>query len=373
MLSKKTIYNQQLKCVAFEILSYQNLILNEELTSILFELIHHSDTDLPLFIAFSLKALVDEVEPPLINPITLKLQAKDIESIYSLKELQESLFSIALLINTPQELAWLNFAEYVGQTEHLMSESDVTKVVNFSKSKHRKVIAYNLDKQISFDKCKPMTMDYYCGDFLFKPLENGSTQIAANKLNVLNLIQTLQEEHCDFKTITKITQTDPLLSFQLLKVANSVGFSGGQAIESINQAVIRLGMVHLKNWVMLLSMKNISDKPVEILESGLIRAHMAEQLAKTSTEITSQSTYTEGLLSILDCLLNKPMPELINQITLAEEMKKALLSPLGELLSLVVSYEEGHWDDVPEHHFKGLDLSKLYIDSLAFVTKTMHV
>lgn len=375
MLVKRPIYNQQLKCVAFEILSYQNLKLNDEVTHCLFELIHNSDTQLPLFIPFCLKDVLETRDPPISNPIILKLPAEDIESIYSLTELQESLFSIALLINTPQQLAWLNFAEYIALTEQLMGGTDVTKVVQFSRSKNRKVIAYNLNKPISFDKCKAMTMDYYCGDFVFKPLENDTSDIAANKLNVLQLIEILQKEDCNFNEIATIIQTDPLLSFQLLKVANVVGLSGGQAIESIDQAVTRLGMIHLKNWVMLLSMKNISDKPVEILESGLIRAHMAEQLAKTTQEITSQSAYTAGLLSILDCLINKPMPELINQITLARDIKNALMDntgPLGALLSLVVAYEEGHWENIPDSNFNGQDLSKLYIDSLAFVTKTMH-
>ncbi|CEG55888.1 EAL and HDOD domain-containing protein [Legionella fallonii] len=375
MLVKRPIYNQQLNCVAFEILSHQNIQPTVEISHCLFELIHNSDTELPLFIPFSLKNILENVEPPINNPIILKLPAEEIESIYSLTELQESLFSIALLINTPQQLAWLNFAEYIALTEQLMSRADVTKVVQFSRAKNRKVIAYNLNKPISFDKCKAMTMDYYCGDFLFKPLNNDSTNLAANKLNVLHLIQILQKDDCDFNEISLIIQSDPLLSFQLLKIANSIVFSSGQKIGSIEQAVVRLGMINLKNWIMLLSMKNITDKPPEILESGLIRARMAEQLAKASKDIVSQSAYIAGLLSILDCLIDRPMSELINQITLADEIKNALLhytGPLGELLALVIAYEEGHWENVPQPSFQGHDLSKLYIESLDFVAKTIH-
>ncbi|GAN29017.1 hypothetical protein lpymt_00603 [Legionella pneumophila] len=39
MIAKRPIYNQQLKCVAFEILSCRNVILNEELTRQFYELI----------------------------------------------------------------------------------------------------------------------------------------------------------------------------------------------------------------------------------------------------------------------------------------------------------------------------------------------
>lgn len=60
-----------------------------------------------------------QFEPPISNPVILKLPAEEIESIYSLTELQESLFSIAFLVSTPQQLAWLNFAEYIAFTETL--------------------------------------------------------------------------------------------------------------------------------------------------------------------------------------------------------------------------------------------------------------
>lgn len=373
MFAKRPIYNQQLKCVAFEVLSSEEAELDEEQAHNLLDLIHHSDGHLPLFIPFSFKAFIESIQPPLQNPVILKLPAEEIESHYSVDELKNSLFSIALLIDTPQQLAWLNLAEYIGLTEHLMSGSDLTKVVKYSKDKHRKVIAYSLAHPLNFEKCKQMTMDYYCGDFLFKPLEEGE-EIAANKLNLLQLIQKIQLEDCDLNAISSIIQTDPLLTFQLLKVANSVGFSGSTTISSIDQAVARLGLINLKNWVMLFSMKNISDKPLEILESGLIRAYMAQELAKTTTDVSGQTAYTVGLLSILDCLLNKPMDKLIKQIALPKTLVKALLhqeGPLGEILGVVTAYEAGNWDKIPHDGFNGVDLSKLYIDSLNLVSQNV--
>lgn len=372
MLIKRPMYNQQLKCVAFEVLSHQNLKKEEPLDIPLWELITNSDTQLPLFIPFALKYLLDKFEGPIENPIILKLLAEEIDSRYSIAELQDSLFSIALIITTPQQLAWLNFAEYIGLTEELMSKNDVTKVIKFSRDNQRKVIAYGVDKPLNFNKCKTMIMDYYCGDFIFQPLENEKTVITANKLNLLQLIQSLQNENCNLNDVSAIIKKDPLLSFQLLKIANMATYAGYQAVECIDQAINRLGMINLKNWIMILSMKNISDKPIELLESGLIRAHMAEELAKKSTNISAQCAYTAGLLSILDGLLNTPMFELINQITLAEEIKNALTNktgPLGELLALVVAYEEGHWDEVSHTSFNGLDLSELYIDCLGAVSK----
>ncbi len=195
---------------------------------------------------------------------------------------------------------------------------DLRNVVKYCKTKQRKLIAYDLNQPHNFDKCKAMDIDYYCGDFLFKPI-NEKNEIAANKMNLLNLVQRLQKDDCDLQAVTRIIQTDPLLSFQLLKIANSVVFSGTTTISSIGQAIARLGLINLKNWVMLFSMKNISSKPIEIIESCLIRAAMIQKLAEASEKISPQSAYTAGLLSILDCLLNQPMSELIKQISLTAE------------------------------------------------------
>ncbi len=142
MLIKRPIYNQQLKCVVFEILTYRNLKINEELSNTLSELINNSDTQLPLFIPFAMKVLLEQFDPPVKNPIILKLPAEDIESVCSLAELDNSVFSIIFLINSPQQQAWLNFAEYIASSEQLMNLEDVSRVVQYSKAQQRKVIAY---------------------------------------------------------------------------------------------------------------------------------------------------------------------------------------------------------------------------------------
>lgn len=372
MLVKRPIYDQKLKCVAFEILSHQYAMPTEDIKRMLHDLIKNADTQLPLFIPYLFKSSLMEFDIPIENSIILKLDAQDIETLYSIQELQESLFSIALLINSPQQLTWLNFADYVGLTEELMNSEDLTKVVQFSKAKQRKVMAYGLENPISFDKCKDMGMDYYCGDFLYRPTPSEQADLATNKLNALHLIQALQQEDCDLMGVSDIIKTDPLLSFQVLKVVNSAGLSRSGTIDSIDQAINRLGIILLKNWVMVLSIKNISDKPIEILESGLIRAYMAESIAKLHPGLSPQSAYTVGLLSVLDSLLNRPMNELLAQINLNDDIKEALMTqsgPLGPLLALVSAYEVGHWEHISEPLYEDVDLSKLYIESLTLVSK----
>ena len=367
MLIKRPIYNQQLECVAVDIIANQQAKEHEHLLEHFTTLLANTEKNLLVFIPYTFKFLIEQAKPPFANPIILKLAAIDIDTICPRAELETSKSTFALVIDKPEQLAWLNFAEYIALSEHLMQTANLTKVVKFSQARQRKVIAYGLSEYMNFEHCKTMAMDYYCGNFLFQAQKTENTEIAANKFNLLELISKLQQAETDIETIVELIQTDPVLSYQLLKVVNSAAFSGFQAIESIEQAVVRLGIANLKNWVMVISMTNISQKPMELVESGLIRAHMAQKLAETQSNLCPQSAYTTGLLSVLDSLMDSPMSNLVDKITLTDEIKLALTAhkgPLGELLATVVAYEEGHWDTLKKNAYSGLDLSQIYIDCL---------
>ncbi|WP_367607480.1 EAL and HDOD domain-containing protein [Legionella sp. W05-934-2] len=372
MIIKRPIYDQQLKNVATEVIIKETIDDQMKLEKELVNLIHASDTNQPLFVPYILKPIFELGDHSFENPVIFKVRAKDVGESLPLEEIKESPHSIALLVETPQQLAWLNFAEYIALSEFLMSQADVTRVVEYSKSNHRKVIGYGLLQPQNFDRCKSMSMDFFCGDFIMKPNEQNCDNTASNKLTVIELINRLQQDDVDLNMVIKLIRADPLLSFQVLRVANSVAFSGVQSVDSIDQAVVRLGLKNLKHWVMVLSMNNISSKPIEVVESGLIRATMAKKIAEKQGKIEQKSAYTAGLLSVLDSLLDMPMPKIMEKTALDEDVRAAILDrsgELGELLTSVVAYEEGLWDSLASDQIYGVDLSEIYIESLESVTQ----
>lgn len=369
MLAKRPIYNAALNCVAYEVVSSHQDQEIDQIASPLLTMLSQTDHDLPLFLPFAMRPLVESMQDQLTNPIILKLFSDEIEHCYSMEDIASSIFSIALVIEDPQQLKWINLAEYLALTDKIIEDHNMSKVIAFSQAKRRKVIAYDIHQPQRFNYCKDLQVDYYCGDFLFMPDESNQMELAANKLNLLELVRTLQSERTDLNDVSRIIQSDPLLSYQLLKLANSAAFASYSAIDSIDQAITRLGIINLKNWAMVFTLKNISDKPSEILESGLLRAYMAAQLCQEDP-LKAQRAYTAGLLSILDSLLDKPMASLVDKLALAEDVKTALIShegPLGELLKLIIAYEEGHWQELATEDYQGHDLAEVYIECLAKV------
>ncbi len=376
MLIKRPIYNQELKCVAIEILVGQDLNTCTEQQSqsqhaALLAILETTDTSVPLFVPFALRPLVEAINPPGEHSIILNLHASMIDTKYPASEIDDSLFSIALLIDTPKELMWVNFADYIAFNEPLLNSADAVKLVKFCHSRQRKVMAYNISKPMDFELAKQLEVNFYCGDFLFHIPAKSDGEIAANKLSLLQLVSLLHQDDTTFNTVAEHIQKDPLMSYQLLRLVNSAMYSGYQPVDSIEQAVTRLGIVHLKNWVMVLSMHNVSQKPLELIESGLIRAHMAQTLMKAQSSIIAQAAYTAGLLSVLDSLLETPMAQLIEKIMLTEDIKSALLSRnghLGELLKTVIAYEEGSWHMLEGNNYLGQDLSEIYVAALSLVS-----
>ena len=78
------------------------------------------------------------------------------------------------------------------------------------------------------------------------------------------------------------------MSYALLKMANSVYFSSRHETTSIRQAIVRVGINQLKQWVYLLSFKEEDEEEEEhseeLLKTSFLRANFASSLIKEREE-----------------------------------------------------------------------------------------
>lgn len=69
----------------------------------------------------------------------------------------------------------------------------------------------------------------------------------------MQLLKLTGDVDCDPKDIVDLFKRDQSLTGHLLKTANSVRYTGGQTLTSIQQAVARLGLLHVREVIMLIS------------------------------------------------------------------------------------------------------------------------
>ena len=86
----------------------------------------------------------------------------------------------------------------------------------------------------------------------------------------------------------------------MLRVVNSAAVGVARRIDSLRQAILYLGRQQIRSWVSLLVLNGLSNKPSDLMTSGLVRARMCERLAEHVDPGRASAYFMVGLFSILD-------------------------------------------------------------------------
>lgn len=270
--------------------------------------------------------------------------------ISGLKYLKQQGYRIALddFEYTPRHKAFLELTDYVKLNVNGKSERDIRAQLALVAPHKVKVVAEKVETPEMHELCMQMNFDYFQGYFYCRPQMISQKHIPANRMVVLNLLSRLQNPNVDLAEIESILSQDISLTYKLLRYINSATFSRRKEISSIKDAVVLLGLSNVRNWLSLILMsKVISNKPIELITTAMIRGKMCELLAaKHKPEIASQMFIT-GLFTVIDALMDTPMADLLDTVILSTPIRLALLNhegPHGDILNQVLSYEEGDWD-----------------------------
>ena len=212
-----------------------------------------------------------------------------------------------------------------------------------------KLVAEKIETQAMFDQCKRLGFEYFQGYFLCRPQVVKGATLPANRLQLLKLLAELNDPDIELHVLEKTVSSDLSLSYKLLRVINSAQYGMRQKVESLHHALVLLGVKKIKDWATLIVLTSIDNKPRELFVISLQRAKFCQKLAQILGVSNVDAYFTAGLFSTLDALLDKPFPELIAQLSLADELNQALIEgsgAIGKVLTAVIAYEQADWDKV---------------------------
>lgn len=233
-----------------------------------------------------------------------------------------------------------------------------------------KILLEKIESKQEFELYHRMGGDYFQGYFLHRPYIQAGKRIKSAHQIVLQLLAELHQPNIDLYRIAELVRRDPALSYKLLNFINSAWFALPRRIDSIEQAVILLGLEQIKRWATLLALSSAAQaQPTELLRTALTRARMCELLAIATDHSAPPQAFLVGLFSNLDALLGMPLTEIAKTLPLAEEVQAGLnrQGPLGEILNCTLNYER--WQ-LTAACCSGLSLTaigRIYLDSLAWV------
>ena len=196
----------------------------------------------------------------------------------------------------------------------------------------------------------------------------------ANRMAALRLLSKLQDPNLTTDDLEETLSQDVALSYKLIRYVNSAMHSLPNDVSSIRHAIVLVGTRRISNWAGLILYGQMDDKPGELMITAIVRARMCQHVALATKQQNAEQFFTVGLFSVLDALLDRPMPEALAMLPLAPELKAALVDRqglMGAALQSVMGYEVGNWDQAECAGISPETLYDSYVSALEWTRKTM--
>lgn len=308
----------------------------------------------------------------------LETVAPEPEVLEAIRSLSKSGHIIALddFVVTDDLLPLVELADIIKIDVLELSREEIKNQVERLRSvKKLQLLAEKVETNEDFIFCRDLGFDYFQGYFFSKPQVVSGRKMPPSRLAMLRLMTELQRVDIDLTKLEEIIETDVNLSVKLLRQINSSFYSLLSEVKSIRQAIVYLGLIHIRNWACIVAMGSVDDKPQELMTMALVRAKMCELLADSDDGERKGMFFTVGLFSMLDSIFDTPMDEVLSNLPLTNEVNQALLEregPLGKALECVESYEHASWDRVVMSGYEEKKVCDAYLEALDWSTAVIE-
>jgi len=266
--------------------------------------------------------------------------------------------------------ALLEIADYIKIDMLTTPEAEVQRLAPLLRKGKKKValMAGRIETQAVQDLCYSLQFDYFQGYHFSQPKLLKFKSVPTNQLAVLQLISKLHNPNVEIKEIEALISQDVALTYKLLRYINSAYFNLSRRIESIQRAVVLLGIRNIRSWATLISFASADDHRSDLITLALERAKMCELLAAATGFKQKETGFTIGLLSVLDAMTQAPMDVILASLPLDEEINQALLrheGPLGRILACTLAYERCDWESLDTLGLEPSQINDAYLTALA--------
>ena len=180
----------------------------------------------------------------------------------------------------------------------------------------------------------PASAQWLAGRWYLSPeIKSPGTQAASRSLE-LKLLQLVAND-AETREIEAVFRQDPVLSYHLLRLVNSIGVGTSRHISSFSQAILILGRQQLKRWLnlMLFSANRNDRRSAMLLAHVAIRARSMELIAECCgmDRPTQEMAFMAGMFSLLGVLFGLPLTEVLAPLNLSAPLEAALLEKKGKI------------------------------------------
>ncbi len=196
--------------------------------------------------------------------------------------------------------------------------------------------------------CKQLGFQMFQGYHFAKPEVMAIKRADTGKLPLLRLLELITATEASDE-IEQEFKRQPTLSYNLLRMVNSVTGDLPRKINSIRHAISLMGREQLQKWIQLLLYTSDQQEDAtchDLIPSTLERGKLMELIAaveRPHDKNHQERAFIVGILSLLDELLGIEMQQIVNKLGISEDMHHALMNREGRLgiaLKLIEAMEQ---------------------------------
>lgn len=221
----------------------------------------------------------------------------------------------------------------------------------------------------------PANAKWIAGDWWCAAPTRPTANQSASRALALQLVQLVTAD-ADTHEIEAVLRRDPTISYQLLRVVNSLGMGVSRQITSFSQAILILGRAQLRRWLnlMLFSSRQGDERSSMLLARVAVRARCMELLAKAigMDKGSQEAAFMAGMFSLLGILFGMPLAEVLNPLKISDDIRSAVLQKEGELGALLDTVEQAEQgvarpDRLEQWQMNAVDFHLIQIEAFSWM------
>ena len=227
-----------------------------------------------------------------------------------------------------------------------VSRDELVQLARSLRNPRQKLLAEKVETVEEFRLCLELGFEYFQGYYFARPAILSGKKVSPSELVLLRLLDLIHSDAGN-EAIEEAVKRDTLLSLNLLRLVNShLTGTGAGHVESVPDALARLGRSQLQRWLQILLYSG-PDGHIEfsspLLQMATTRGRLLELMALTlrpgDTE-GANNAFTVGMMSLMDALFSVPMGEILDKVEVSPEVRGALLGREGEYGAMLRVAEE---------------------------------
>lgn len=250
-----------------------------------------------------------------------------------MEELKEkgALFSLSEKLYTSKYIDLLHRSHIVEFSIWGITEEKATAI----KRGGRKLLITKIESEEDYRKAKAIG-DLFEGNYLGRPAVVKEFEIAPFlKSTLMRMIGALNTAG-SVRDFAKIIGSDAGMSAKLLRFVNSSYFTKRKEIKDIVQACAYLGMENLQKFTLLVATNDyVSVEDPYLWKRSLVRAIIAEELARRRDPRLAGLAYIAGLFSLIDRILGVDKVLFLKEVNIDKEVIEAYTGENEELSSIL--------------------------------------